>query len=66
MSLALHLQSAHEALRECVQSLLVAREEVEELEEQGAKVACPSGDLDRVISQCQAAQRKLDQWRARL
>lgn len=66
MGLQLHLQSSHDALREAVQELMAAREEVEELEEDGLKTCCPSGELDRVIAQCQGIQRKLDQWQSRM
>ncbi|MBS2039015.1 hypothetical protein JST97_28795 [bacterium] len=65
MSLQLHLQSSHEALRDVVSELRAALAVAEELEEDGTSLV-PSGELDRIISQCQAMQRKLDQWQARL
>lgn len=66
MSLQLHLQSSHEALKDVLSELRAAMAVAEELEEDGASVVVPSGELDRIISQCQAMQRKLDQWQARL
>ncbi|MBN9417753.1 MAG: hypothetical protein J0I12_20050 [Candidatus Eremiobacteraeota bacterium] len=66
MSLQLHLQSSHDALKDVVSELNAALAVAEELEEDGAPIVVPSGELDRIISQCQAMQRKLDQWRARL
>ncbi len=66
MSLQLHLQSSHDALRDVLSELRAALTVAEELEEDGGRVVVPSGELDRIISQCQAMQRKLDQWQARL
>lgn len=66
VSLQLHLQSSHEALRDALAELRAALAVAEELEEDGESVVVPSGELDRIISQCQAMQRKLDQWQARL
>ena len=66
MSLLLHLQSSHDALKDVVVELQAALAVAEELEEDGLAVVVPSGELDRIISQCQAVQRKLDQWQSRL
>lgn len=65
MGLLLHLQSSHEALKDAIGQLQAARDIAEEQEEDGHCVV-PSGELDRLVAQCQAAQRKLDQWQARL
>lgn len=64
--LKLNLQSSHEALREVVTELKEALEHTDELEEDGLTTPVPSGELERIIAQCQAVQRKLDQWQARL
>lgn len=66
MSLQLHLQSSHDALKDVLSELRAALAVAEELEEDGGHIVVPSGELDRIISQCQAMQRKLDQWQARL
>lgn len=65
MGLLLHLQSSHEALKDAISELKAALAIAEEEEEEG-KCVVPSGELDRMVAQCQAAQRKLDQWQARL
>ena len=65
MALVLHLQSSHDALKDVIVELQAALTVAEELEEDGRSTV-PSGELERVISQCQAVQRKLDQWQARL
>jgi hypothetical protein len=64
--LKLNLQSSHDALSEVVADLKSALEKADELEEEGARTPVPSGELERIIAQCQAVQRKLDQWQARL
>ena len=66
MSLQLSLQSSHDALKECLQSLREAQEESESLEDEGRPTVAPSGELERLVSQCQAMMRKLDQWQMRL
>ncbi|MBT9583566.1 hypothetical protein IV102_09450 [bacterium] len=66
MALLLHLQSGHDALKDVIGELQAALVVTEELEEDGQSLVVPSGELDRLISQCQAVQRKLDQWQARL
>lgn len=66
MALELHLQSSHEALRDLIYQLESARGLAEEAEEETGASSVPSGELDRIISQCQGLMRKLDQWRARL
>jgi len=66
MSLQLHLQSSHDALKDVLAELRAALTVAEELEEDGSPTVVPSGELDRIISQCQAMQRKLDQWQSRL
>lgn len=62
----LHLQSSYDALKDVVTELRAALMVAEELEDMGESVAIPSGELDRIISQCQAMQQKLDLWQARL
>ena len=65
MALVLHLQSSHDALKDVLLELRAALTVAEELDEDGQSTV-PSGEIDRVISQCEAVQRKLDQWQARL
>jgi len=64
--LLLNLQSSHDAIREAISDLTAALHQAEALEEDGERCAVPSGELERAVAQCQAVQRKLDQWRARL
>ncbi len=64
--LKLNLQSSHDAIKEVVADLKSALEQAEEIEEDGLRTPVPSGELERIIAQCQAVQRKLDQWQARL
>lgn len=66
MALELHLQSSHDALRDLISQLESARGLAEEAEEETGASRIPSGELDRIISQCQGLMRKLDQWRTRL
>jgi hypothetical protein len=66
MSLHLSLQSSHDALRECLSSLREAQRESEAIEDEGRSSVAPSGELERLVSQCQAMLRKLDQWQMRL
>lgn len=65
-SLGLLLQSARDALSECVQELKSALELVDAAEEDEGISMVASSDLERVLSQCQANHRKLDTWTSRL
>ena len=58
----LSLQSARDALRDCAEKLESALQAIDRLQDEGQDSPIPTGDIERLHSQCRASLRTLEKW----
>ncbi|MEW6278821.1 MAG: hypothetical protein AB1758_09380 [Candidatus Eremiobacterota bacterium] len=64
-SLALLLQSSHDALEECLADLRRAVQQLDAMEDEGLDLPFPRGRLDQAYAECLSARRSLQALAAR-